>query len=97
MASDMLKHYSAHSSIPFFAIVEIVLACLLPTLLTICEDQGSETQLDGFTNLVFLVVRIVDEALLPMHLVCVVFFSLLFFPFRRLDLIMWSNHFDVLF
>ena len=51
-------------------IVEIVMASLLRTLLVIREDQSSETHLLGLTGLFYLVVRIFDEALLPMHLVC---------------------------
>lgn len=45
------------------------MASLLRTLLVIREDQSSETHLLGFTGLFYLVVRIFDEALLPMHLV----------------------------
>ncbi|KAG9062382.1 hypothetical protein KI688_005297 [Linnemannia hyalina] len=48
--------------------VEIVIASLLRTLIIICENQSSETHLLEFTGLFYLVVRIFDEALLPMHL-----------------------------
>lgn len=78
----ILKQYPDRSSIHFFIIVEIVLACLLPALFIIYEDQGRDTQLCGFTEIVFLVVRIFDEAILPMHLVCVsVFRCFILFPF----------------
>ncbi|KAF9142227.1 hypothetical protein BG015_000999 [Linnemannia schmuckeri] len=46
--------------------VEIILASLLPTLLTICVS--SKTHLLGFMDFFYLVVRIFDEALLPIHL-----------------------------
>ncbi|KAG0056756.1 hypothetical protein BGZ90_005474, partial [Linnemannia elongata] len=53
--------------------VEIVVASLLRALLVVREDQRSEdhsgeTHLIGFTGLLYLVVRIFDEALLPQHL-----------------------------
>ncbi|KAF9540484.1 hypothetical protein EC957_004057 [Mortierella hygrophila] len=49
-------------------VVEIVIASLLQILIIVCENQSSETHLLEFTDLFYLVVRIFDEALLPMHL-----------------------------
>ncbi|KAF8944624.1 hypothetical protein BGZ47_003994 [Haplosporangium gracile] len=46
--------------------IEVILASLLPPLLTIHES--SKTHLLGFTDLFYVVVRIFDKALLPIHL-----------------------------